>query len=84
MLENQEQLYAKNGDRWRMSSATGQKPDHGLTVVSMLHLTEGTQYRMVGQDASQFPDARTTQPSLKDGYVCLMQGASKEVAVDAE
>jgi hypothetical protein len=45
----------------------------------MLHMAEGTQYRVVGQEAGGFSEAKLTQPSLEDGYVWLMQKEAVEV-----
>ena len=59
---------------WQIAAPDGQKPDHELVVVSTLHLAEGVQYRVVGRDASHYPNAQAVQPSLEDGYVWLMQG----------
>jgi len=56
-----------------------QKPDHGLTVVSMLHLAEGVQYRLVGESAAGYPAAQPVQPGLEDGYVWLMKSVGHAV-----
>ncbi len=61
------------GRVWAVLSQEGRKPDNGLTVVSMLHLAEGVQYRLVGADASQYPQATQVPPGLEDGYVWLMK-----------
>jgi hypothetical protein len=50
-----------------------------LTIVSMLHLAEGTQYRMVGESVSDYPDAQPVQPGLEDGYVWLMKNAGHSI-----
>jgi hypothetical protein len=47
-------------------------------VISMLHLTDGIQYRLVGLDASAYPQAQVTQPGLEDGYVWLMKTVGQE------
>jgi hypothetical protein len=44
-----------------------------LTVVSMLHMAEGVQYRLVGEDVSSYPGAQVTSPGLEDAYVWLMK-----------
>ena len=59
---------------WQIHTENGHKPNSGLVVVSTLQLADGVQYRVVGRDASAYPDARPAQPSLEDGYVWLMQG----------
>ncbi|MFZ6029010.1 MAG: ABC transporter ATP-binding protein [Chloroflexota bacterium] len=61
------------GRVWTLVSSDSRKPDNGLTVVSMQHLAEGTQFRLVGADASHYAGAQTAQPGLEDGYVWLMK-----------
>lgn len=39
----------------------------------MLHLAEGTQYRLVGSDVEGYPTALYARPGLEDGYVWLMK-----------
>jgi ABC-2 type transport system ATP-binding protein len=73
---------AARGHVWTLTQADGRKPDNGLTVVSMLHLAEGTQYRLVGEDVGRHPEAQPAQPSLEDGYIWLMKSTGQ--AVDAE
>jgi ABC-2 type transport system ATP-binding protein len=70
---------AASGHVWAMTSSAMDKPNHGLTIVSMLHLAEGTQYRMVGESASDYPDAQPVQPGLEDGYVWLMKNAGQSI-----
>ena len=70
---------AASGHVWTLTTSQIEKPDHGLTIVSMLHLAEGTQYRMVGESASDYPNANPTQPGLEDGYVWLMKNAGHTV-----
>jgi ABC-type multidrug transport system ATPase subunit len=60
------------GQVWLVTT-DGQKPNGRTTVVSSMHLQEGVQYRVLG-DASEYPNARTAEPSLEDGYIWLMQG----------
>ncbi len=64
---------AANGHVWHYLSPRPEKPNHDLTVVSMLHLAEGTQYRLVGESAAEYPSAQAVQPGLEDGYVWLMK-----------
>ncbi|GAP12695.1 ABC-type multidrug transport system, ATPase component [Longilinea arvoryzae] len=61
------------GHVWTLTCAGLDKPDHDLTVLSMLHLAEGTQYRLVGNSAADYPAAQEVQPGLEDGYVWLMK-----------
>lgn len=70
---------AADGHVWTLTSTGFEKPDHGLTIVSMLHLAEGTQYRMVGDNVSSYPDAQSTPPGLEDGYVWLMKSAGHSI-----
>jgi ABC-2 type transport system ATP-binding protein len=69
------------GHVWTLTSDKPEKPDHNLTVVSMLHLADGVQYRLVGQDAAGYPSAEETPPGLEDGYVWLIK--DRGYAVDA-
>ncbi len=61
------------GHVWTIFSKDGVKPDAGLTVVSMQHMSEGVNYRVVGRHVSAYPDAIDENPSLEDGYVWLMK-----------
>ncbi len=65
------------GHVWILTQSGLEKPDHGLTVVSMLHLAEETQYRLVGPSAKAYPAAQAVQPGLEDGYVWLMKCSSQ-------
>lgn len=69
------------GHVWTLTSNQPEKPNHDLTVVSMLHLADGIQYRLVGPDANGYPSAEKTPPGLEDGYVWLMKNSG--YAVDA-
>jgi ABC-type multidrug transport system ATPase subunit len=68
---------AAQGHVWILTCAGLEKPDHGLTVVSMLHLAEGTQYRLVGASMAGYPAAEAVQPGLEDAYVWLMKNAGQ-------
>lgn len=72
---------ATTGHVWTLTSTNTEKPDHDLTVVSMLHLAEGIQYRMVGESAAAYPAAHPVQPGLEDGYVWLMKRAGHSIEV---
>ena len=61
------------GHVWTIASSSGEKPNHNLTVVSMLHLANGVQYRVVGDVVGAYPDAEEASPGLEDGYVWLMK-----------
>ncbi len=66
-------IHAAEGRVWTLTAPSTRKPDNGLTVVSMLHLAEGTQYRLVGASAAGHPEAAAAAPGLEDGYVWLMK-----------
>jgi ABC-2 type transport system ATP-binding protein len=68
---------AAAGHVWTVTTQEARKPDNGLTVVSMLHLAEGVQYRLVGTSAQGYEHAELTQPGLEDGYVWLMKNAGQ-------
>jgi ABC-2 type transport system ATP-binding protein len=63
------------GHVWTLVKPAGEQPSRESTVVSMLHLAEGTQYRLVGGSVTENPEARAVQPSFEDGYVWLMRSA---------
>lgn len=67
------------GHVWTFTASGFDKPNHGLTIVSMLHLAEGIQYRLVGKSAADHPTAQPVQPGLEDGYVWLMKSAGQTV-----
>lgn len=64
---------AAEGKVWTVTMNGPRKPDNGLTVVSMLHMADGVQYRLVGEDASHYPGAQLVSPGLEDAYVWLMK-----------
>ena len=64
---------------WTLTMNGLDKPNHQMTVVSMMHLVEGIQYRLVGPDAEGYAQAQPVQPGLEDGYVWLMKAAGQEV-----
>jgi len=72
---------AAEGHVWTLTTTSTEKPNHDLTVVSMLHLAEGVQYRLVGPTASDYPNAQPAQPGLEDGYVWLMKSKDQKVKV---
>ncbi len=76
-----ELMQAASGHVWTLTTSAMEKPNHDLSVVSMLHLAEGTQYRLVGASAAEYPEAKEVQPGLEDGYVWLMKrtGQTEEV-----
>ncbi len=58
------------GHVWTVMVDRPVEPGPGLTIVSMLHLSDGIQYRLVGES---HPAAEPARPSLEDGYVWLMK-----------
>jgi ABC-2 type transport system ATP-binding protein len=74
-------MQAADGHVWMLTTPAAEKPNHDLTVVSMLHLAEGIQYRLVGSSAADYPQAKLTPPGLEDGYVWLMKGSGQTVDV---
>lgn len=74
-------IHSAEGHVWTLTTNEVEKPDHDLTVVSMLHLSDGIQYRLVGQEAGAYA-AKPTQPGLEDGYVWLMKSRGHTVEVE--
>jgi len=74
-------MQAADGHVWMLTTSATEKPNHDLTVVSMLHLAEGVQYRLVGPGAADYPQAKLTPPGLEDGYVWLMKSSGQTVDV---
>ena len=72
-------MQSATGHIWTLTTSTTEKPNHGLTIVSMLHLAEGTQYRLVGESISSYPSAQPVEPGLEDGYVWLMKSAGQAI-----
>lgn len=68
-----ELIKSAEGHVWILTTSGTEKPNHKLTVVSTIHLPEGVQYRLVGSDVENYPNAVMTQPGLEDGYVWLMK-----------
>ncbi len=62
---------AARGKVW-MVTTPGPKPEGNFTVVSMMHLGNRTQYRVVGEPAHPMA-ASPAEPTLEDGYVWLMR-----------
>lgn len=76
-----EMTQAAAGHVWTLTASGLEKPDHGLTIVSMLHLADSTQYRLVGDNIKEYPLAERVQPGLEDGYVWLMKTSGQAVEV---
>jgi ABC-2 type transport system ATP-binding protein len=75
---------AAQGKVWTVTMDGPRKPDNGLTVVSMLHLANGVQYRLVGEDVHSYPDAEPASPSLEDAYVWLMKRTGNAIDSNGE
>ncbi|MDP9121415.1 MAG: ABC transporter ATP-binding protein [Acidobacteriota bacterium] len=67
------------GHVWTVTNSRLEPPRRGSSIVSMLHLANGMEYRLVGPDAAGHAGAEPARPSLEDGYVWLMESA-KEIA----
>jgi len=74
-------IQAATGHVWTLISSDTEKPNHNLTVVSMLHLAEGIQYRLVGPSIEGYSAAQPVQPGLEDAYVWLMKSMEQTVDV---
>ncbi len=70
-------MHAAEGHVWTIKTSNTHKPNHGLTVVSMLHLADGIQYRLVGNATAEYPNAEPASPGLEDAYVWLMHRAGQ-------
>ena len=65
------------GHVWELTSTSTEKPDGGLTIVSMLHQSDGIHYRMVGEHKPAEGSAVAVKPGLEDGYIWLMHKDTK-------
>lgn len=72
-------IQAAEGKVWSVTTTSPRKPDNGLTLVSMLHLSDGVQYRLVGEQPQNYTNAQPVQPGLEDGYVWLMKQAGQGI-----
>ena len=70
---------AAAGRVWTVTTNEARKPDNGLTVVSMLHLSDGVQYRLIGAHTPEYTSTQPARPSLEDGYVWLMKSAGQVI-----
>jgi ABC-2 type transport system ATP-binding protein len=68
------------GKVWTVIRAEPIVSEEGLRVVSMVHLAQGIQSRLVGDPSGRYPQAVPVQPGLEDGYVRLMQQAGEAVS----
>ena len=60
------------GHVWELTTTSTEKPDGGLTIVSMLHQSDGIRYRLVGENKPMDGSAVAVKPGLEDGYIWLM------------
>jgi ABC-2 type transport system ATP-binding protein len=74
-------IEAARGHVWTLTTNEPEKPNHDMTLVSIMHLTNGIQYCSVGPDAAAYPQAWSAQPGLEDGYIGLMKDSGQEVDV---
>jgi ABC-type multidrug transport system ATPase subunit len=52
-----------------------EKIDPAFTIVSMMHLADAVEMRLVGPNVGPSENAEAARPGLEDGYVRLMQQA---------
>ncbi len=62
------------GKVWTILSKNGERPNDSLFVISMQQLSEGVQYRVLGEPGSS-NEAVVIEPNLEDGYIWLMNQA---------
>jgi ABC-type multidrug transport system ATPase subunit len=59
------------GQVWHIVTS-GERPNNNLAMISTLQLAQGVQYRVLGQPEPYY-EATPVEPSLEDGYMCLMR-----------
>jgi ABC-2 type transport system ATP-binding protein len=67
------------GHTWSIKT-NGERPNHGLTVVSTMQLHDGAQYRVIGTPDEVYA-AVSIEPSLEDGYMWLMRHSREEAKI---
>lgn len=67
-----ELIHKADGHVWELTTTSTEKPDGGLTIVSMLHQSDGIRYRLVGESKPADRSAVAVKPGLEDGYIWLM------------
>lgn len=67
-----ELIQKAEGHVWELTTTSAEKPDGGLTIVSMLHQSDGIRYRLVGEHQPAEESAKAVKPGLEDGYIRLM------------
>jgi ABC-type multidrug transport system ATPase subunit len=72
-------IHACTGHVWSLTASAIEPTDNGLTIISMQHLEEGIQYRLVGDSMTGLQNAQPAQPSLEDGYVWLMKSTRQVI-----
>jgi ABC-type multidrug transport system ATPase subunit len=65
------------GKVWHIVT-NGERPDHGLSVVSTLQVQQGVQYRVIGEPDPVY-NAVSVEPSLEDGYMWLTRHAQQMI-----
>jgi ABC-2 type transport system ATP-binding protein len=76
-------MQGADGQVWTVTTTQAHRPRSGLTVISMLHLAQGIQYRLVGPRPDEYADAQAVPPGLEDGYVWLMQSVGQAAQAPA-
>jgi len=64
---------AAAGHVWTCTAPRLEEARPGVTITSMLHLSDGIELRFVAPGADGYPGAVAARPSLEDGYVWLMK-----------
>ncbi len=67
------------GQVWNIMT-DGERPNGGLSVISTLQLQGGVQYRVLGQPEAHY-ETTAVEPSLEDGYMCLMRSHNDTIVV---
>ena len=77
-----EMITGARGHVWTITT-DGDRPNHGLSVISTLQIQAGIQYRVVGEPETQY-HAVSIEPSLEDGYIWLTRDVRDEIEVPPE
>jgi ABC-2 type transport system ATP-binding protein len=75
--EPRELIARARGQVWTILNRSGERPNGGLNIISTLQMQDGVQYRVLGQPEDSW-QAVPAEPSLEDGYICLMKQSRGE------
>ena len=70
---------AAAGHVWTVMADRPVEPEPGWTIVSMLHLSDSIQYRLMGPAAASGAGAEPARPSLEDGVWLMKQESAPRV-----